>query len=423
MTLSAAVLDGALVLPTTRLASGRSARTVADGDEDAVTLAAEAGLTVLDRLPERPRGLVLATTSAPYDEGGSVQALAELLGLAGDITAVELGASLRDGVTALRVAAALAATGHGPVLVCASHHARGEHDAGDGAAALVVGGDGGGAAELRFGASRAEELRDRWRLAGTAERAEADPSFVWDEGASGVARHFTADELGPTAFVSPVARSAGRAEKLLGGPGDPLAPHAGVLGAAHPLARLLLALDTPLTLVASAAGLVDTVAVTPAAGAADVANRARAVLEAPRREDAPLPVDWSQLSPYASSPRSWRERGQDLRLEGKRCGGCGRLQFPPPETCPSCGSRDLVPERLPRSGTVLTQTRDRVYPAGRSTGMAVVDLDGGGRFFGQVVPSAAVEIGDRVRLVPRRLHDGGGAAQYFWKILPFGKDL
>jgi uncharacterized OB-fold protein len=48
--------------------------------------------------------------------------------------------------------------------------------------------------------------------------------------------------------------------------------------------------------------------------------------------------------------------------------------------------------------------------------MAVVDLDGGGRFYGQVVPSATVEIGTRVRLVPRRLHDGGGAAQYFWKI-------
>ena len=42
------------------------------------------------------------------------------------------------------------------------------------------------------------------------------------------------------------------------------------------------------------------------------------------------------------------------------------------------------------------------------------------RFFAdrghQVVPSASVEIGDRVRLVPRRLHLGGGAVQYFWKV-------
>ena len=52
----------------------------------------------------------------------------------------------------------------------------------------------------------------------------------------------------------------------------------------------------------------------------------------------------------------------------------------------------------------------------KSTGMAVVALDGGARFYGQVVPSASVEIGDRVRLVPRRLHLGGGAVQYFWKV-------
>jgi uncharacterized OB-fold protein len=48
--------------------------------------------------------------------------------------------------------------------------------------------------------------------------------------------------------------------------------------------------------------------------------------------------------------------------------------------------------------------------------MAVVELDGGARFYGQVVPSGTVEIGQRVRLVPRRLHLGGDAVQYFWKV-------
>lgn len=420
MTLVASLLDGALALPATRLASGRATRAVADGDEDAVTLAAEAALGLLGRSDVRPAALVLASTSAPYDEGGSVQALAELLGLGGELVALELTASLRDGITALRVAASLARTGQGPVLVCAAHRARGEHDAGDGAAAALVGAEGGVAA-LRFGAARAEELRDRWRLAAGADRAEADPSFVWDEGATGVARRLDADDLGATAFSGPVAKAAARAERMLGGPGDPLVPITGVLGAAHPVARILLGLaGGTLTHVASAGGLVDAVAVDPGEGAAGVAARAQAALEAEARTEPPAPVDWSQLTPYASAPRSWRERGQDLRLEGRRCGGCGRLLFPPPETCPACGSRDLVPERLPRAGVVVTQTRDRVYPAGRSTGMAVVDLDGGGRFFGQVVPSGRVEIGDRVRLVPRRLHDGGGAAQYFWKLAPEG---
>jgi uncharacterized OB-fold protein len=415
MTFSAALLDGALVLPVGEDVSGRTARAVADGDEDAITLAAEAGLATLDSLGEQPSALVLATTSAPYDEGGSVQTLAELLGIAGEIVTLELGASLRDGITALRVAAALAATGHGDVLVCASHLSHGEPDAGDGAAALVIG-EGHGAGTLRFAGARAEELRDRWRLAREAERREADPSFVWDAGASSVASRLDTNDRGPTGFVGPSARSAARAERLLGGPGDPIVARTGVLGAAHPLARILVALDAPLVLVAAGGGLADSVAIEPREGAAGLAARARAVLERPRLT-APLePVDRSRLVPYASSPRSWRERGQDLRLEGMRCRSCSRRLFPPPQTCPSCGSRDLAPERLPRTGTVVTHTRDRVYPAARSTGMAVVDLDGGGRFYGQVVPSATVEIGTRVRLVPRRLHDGGGAAQYFWKI-------
>ncbi len=122
------------------------------------------------------------------------------------------------------------------------------------------------------------------------------------------------------------------------------------------------------------------------------------------------------MSPYVSGPRSWRERGQDFRLEGARCGSCGRLVFPAPPRCPHCGSGELAPERLARAGTVVTRTRDHAFPVSPATGMAVVELDGGARFYGQVVPSATVEIGQRVRLVPRRLHLGGDAVQYFWKV-------
>lgn len=404
------VLDGSLLLPATAL----KGRAVAGGDEDAVTLAAEAALPLLAAADASPDVLILATTSPPYDEGGNVQALAELIGIAGDIVALELTSSLRDGLTALRLAAALVAVNGGTALVCAAHRSRGEKDAGDGAAALLLGA-GGGVATLRPLAARAEELRDRWRLAGEIDGSEGDPSFVWDVGVPRVAREW---ELEAPSVVGPIARAAGRAERSLGGPGDELASAAGVLGAAHALGRLVLGLGRAQVVVAGAGGLAEAVASEPAAGADDVAARARAVLAAPRSDTPPESVDWSQLTPYASGPRSWRERSQDLRLEGRRCGGCGRILFPPPLTCPHCGSRELVPELLARAGTVVTETRDRAYPVSRSTGMAVVELDGGGRFYAQVVPSARVEIGDRVRIVPRRLHDGGGAAQYFWKLAP-----
>jgi len=180
---AASVLDGALALP----ASIVRGRAVAGGDEDAVTLAVEAAQPVLAGAESRPRVLILATSSPPYDEGGSVQALAELTGLAGDVVAFELTSSLRDGLTALRLAAALVAAGGGTALVCTAHRSRGEKDAGDGAAALLLGASG-GVATLRPGPSRAEELRDRWRLAREVDATEGDPSFVWDVGVPRVAR-------------------------------------------------------------------------------------------------------------------------------------------------------------------------------------------------------------------------------------------
>ena len=407
------VLDGLLLLPATAL----EGRAVAGGDEDAVTLAAEAALPLLAAADASPDVLILATTSPPYDEGGSVQALAELTGLAGDIVALELTSSLRDGLTAIRLAAALVAVNGGTALVCAAHKARGEKDAGDGAAALLLG-PGGGVATLRPVAARAEELRDRWRLAGEADGSEGDPSFVWDVGVPRVARECGASRRRPSSARSPAppprqnALSAARATSSQR-PSACSAPRTRSDGSCSASERAQV-------VVAGSGGLAEAVASEPGPGADDIAARAQATLAAPRSDTPPEPIDWSQLTPYASGPRSWRERGQDLRLEGSRCGGCGRVLFPPPVTCPHCGSRELEPELLARAGTVVTETRDRAYPVSRSTGMAVVELDGGGRFYAQVVPTARVAIGDRVRIVPRRLHDGGGAAQYFWKLAPEG---
>jgi uncharacterized OB-fold protein len=213
--------------------------------------------------------------------------------------------------------------------------------------------------------------------------------------------------------VTPSARTAARAERARGGPGDPLPLY---LGAAHALARIVLGLGGPQTVLAAAGGLAEAVRVEPGDGAGAVLAAAQARLDRWPEEGAAAPVDWDGISPYTSGPRSWRERPQDFRLEGARCGSCGRLVFPAPSRCPGCGSGELSPERLSRTGTVVTWTRDHAFPMSPSTGMAVVELDDGARFYGQVVPSGSVEIGGRVRLVPRRLHLGGGAVQYFWKV-------
>jgi uncharacterized OB-fold protein len=45
-------------------------------------------------------------------------------------------------------------------------------------------------------------------------------------------------------------------------------------------------------------------------------------------------------------------------------------------------------------------------------------MDDGGQFYGQVAIGEHVVIGDRVKLVPRKLHQGAGMVQYFWKVAP-----
>jgi hypothetical protein len=409
-------------LPTDRVPAGKARRCAARPDEDAVTLAVEAGAEALASAGATPVALLLATASPPYDEGGSAQVVAELLGLPPDTWVAELTATMRDGLAAVRTALALAAAHEAPVLVCASHRRRreGDGDMGDGSLALLVG-PGDGLARLTAGPAHAEELRDRWRLAGEAALREADASFVHEFGAARLAR-VVAEQALPVgagaggdertvAIAGPNLRFAARTESALGGPGDPVAARTGILGAAHPLLRLGCALGAPATVVAASGGFAESLHAEPGDGAGSAADELVARATGGTDAEAPMPEPSGEgFEPYASAPRAWRERGQDLRLEGARDGD--HVHYPPP----AGGAGDTVP--LARTGNVLTWTRDYVYPGGDATEMVVIALDDGARFYGQVAMGETAPIGARVRLVPRRLHAGGGIVQYFWKAVP-----
>lgn len=424
--MTAQLLAGAVALPTDRVPTRAGRRCAAAYDHDAVTLAAEAALALRWNDLPAPSALLFASVSPPYDEGGSAQTIAEIAGLGEDIFCAELTATPRDGLAAVKLADALVAADAGPVLICASNMRRpGDRDAGDGAVALLVG-DRGGVATLTPGPSHSEELRDRWRVLGEADLREADASFTEELGPARIARVVAAAATerspqpvaaGPNAPADPPAvlvagpslRSGARAERALGGPGDPAAAHTGSLGSAHPLLRLLLGLHGAAVVVAASGGLGDAVFVEPTEEGPELADAVRAEVEAGRDVKAvPAAPDQRGFDPYVSGPRAWRERGQDLRLEGVVRDG--RVLYPPPA--------GIEGERRPlaRRGRVHTCTRDHVYPGADTLQMAVVTLEDGARFYGQVAAGDAVEIGQEIRLVPRRLHAGGGLVQYYWKV-------
>jgi uncharacterized OB-fold protein len=416
------LLDGGVKLGASRVAGRGGSRARAGFDEDAVTLAAEAALGALERASRPPEALVMASLTPPYAEGGNAQLLVELLRLPGETIVAELSATLRDGLLSLRLADGLIAAGARSVLVVGAHRARpDERDGGDGAVALLLGADG-GVARLTPAGAHAEELRDRWRLDGESALRLADPSFA---DAFGPARLATAiARSGPesprAAVCGPATSPAARAERELGGDGDALVGRTGVLGAAHPLLRLLDSLEAPTLLVAVSGGLGESLLCEPEPTAAPLAERARAAVAGGDDLDVAAPAPHGvDFHPYQSAPRAWRERGQDLRLEGRRYGD--HIHYPPPATAPP-GHEHEAGEvvALARTGTVLTQTRDHVYPGAAVTQMVVLDLDDGARFYAQVAAGEQLEIGERARLVPRRLHDGGadqgtGFIQYYWK--------
>jgi hypothetical protein len=431
------LLAAAVALPEDRLRSRAGHLCAAQYDEDATTLAAEAVLAVTEQAGPAPAALILASVTPPYDEGGFAQTVAEIAGLGDRIFAAELTATPRDGLAAVRLGCALAAAGEGPVLVCAAHRRRpsGEREEGDGAVALLIGqGQGQGLARMTPGAARAEELRDRWRLPGDLVPRAGDASFVEELGPSRLARELAADAapahdaaaqahdaaLAPRGeaadspqimIAGPARRAADRVERSLGGAGDSAASRTGVLGAAHPLLRLLLGLERSSLVVAASGGLGETLRVSPSPEAGALARAVAAQVAGGHGVERVASIPQAEgFDPYASTPRAWRERGQDLRLEGVLHDG--RIHYPPP------AGLDGPRQALPRRGRVLTATLDHVYPGADSVQMAVLSLTDGSRFYCQVAAGACVAIGDEVRLVPRRLHAGGGAVQYFWKALP-----
>ena len=126
---------------------------------------------------------------------------------------------------------------------------------------------------------------------------------------------------------------------------------------------------------------------------------------------------------FAGNRHSYcQEEKQNLRLYAAKCQNCGVIHFPRRRVCNKCGTKDEMEDfKLARRGRIYTYTNDYVYlnPDPPET-LAAIDMEGGGRFFGQVtdIDPKDVRIGLEVELTFRKLHDGQGLPNYFWKGRP-----
>lgn len=402
---SAGIIDAALALGSWRVKTSRGTVSQPSFDEDVVTLSARAGLEILGRSPDvKPRCLIIATTSAPLPEPGIAPFLSEVFDLADPTQAVdviEVAGTVSAGVGALNLAAQQVALGLGPVLVIAADARRDSSGRPLGSAAVAVLLDrNGDVGRVAPSPGSAGLFLDRW------QRRDGGGVHVGDR---------SLDAYAPGRLSAP---QTGAGETLKMHAAGPTIERVGFPGVAAPLAALLLADladGDEIALMSTAGGVTRSTSVLLGPSWPEVAAMAVREREAGFDSAPPPEPDESGFDPFHSHPAAFRERGQTFRLEAARDPQSGRVLFPAP---PAPIGNSMQRFRLGRRGVVATYARDHVYPLGSPLTMAIVDLQGGGRFYGQVADGADVRIGDQVELVLRRLHDGGGVPNYFWKIRP-----
>ena len=430
-------------------------RSVSAGDEDSLTMGVEAALACLDgRDLGDVDAVFFATTTSPYAEKQGAATIAAVLDRPGALTSDVTG-SLRASTVALRSALDAVAAGTARAALVVAADARPAEPAtateqlfGDGAGAVLITND--GPAEIVATAGVTEDFTGPWRRTSDNYVRSFEPKLETEYGYAravsaavkdALARaEITADHVTRFVAYAPDPRTLATTAKRLGmaeGARDPLFSTAGNLGAAHMLVSLAAALDDAspgdqIVAVAQGDGA-DAIVIRIGEGIEAARRRTRVADLLASKQTLPsyesflrfrrlLPSD--AVDPRSSTVQYWRDRRQALPFEGVRCTDCGTIQFPANRACVECAALDkMEPFKLAKRGRVFTFTLDHLVggeyletPVPR----VVVDMDGGGRVFFDMtdVDPAAVRIGMEIELTFRRLHDGAGFHNYYWKARP-----
>ncbi len=440
----------------------RVERSVANFDEDSVSMAVAAGLDCLaGGHRQEIDGLLFATTTPPYAEKGCASIIATALDLRRDIFTADITDVLRAGTAALKqgLDSVLAGSSR-QVLVIASDNRQGapkgdaERNSGDGAAAFIVSNDG-AIAEFEHSYSISENMMDVWRSAGDQFLRSWEDRFAIEEGlerilGDAIAGYMeragiAAKDVSKLALYAPdgrrhqqLARQMGFAPEQLQ---DGMFGRLGNTGSAFVPMMLASALEdaTPgqLILAASYGDGSDVMGfrTTALAGNGSAGSGVSGHLNAGRSLDSyetyarwrdVWVTDAASRRPQAQSPSVsalWREGDRNIRFYGATCNQCGFVQYPPQRVCVKCQARDdSTPLRLSdRPGRVFTYSMD--YLAGTTDTplvIAVVDFDGGGRTLCMMTDRELdeVQIGMPVEMSFRKLRVVNGIHNYYWKAVP-----
>ncbi len=428
---------------------------VARFDEDSLTLAADAASKCLSHVAGRQQvsSLLFASTSAPYLERLNASLIAAMCDLPANIFAADFSASLRAGTSALYAAADRIAVDGGVAVAVAADIREPEPGSteemlfSDASAAIALGTQN-VVAEIVARSTRSDDFFE-------SVRRDRDEYVTLYEGKYSVERGYmhslraviqdvlgrantSVDQVQKIVLPAIDKRSHLALAEKIGFAADRVQDACwnlyGNLGCVAPLLLLHDALNN-----AQAGELI----LFAGYGNGADAFLIRTTDELPKLRQSAPPTSATQGISYKSytlyrKAREYRhshedrleitnifynkEEVQTVRLHGSECQHCGTRHFPMVRVCARCEEDDqLTQVALQRTGKIFTYAADHLaaspFPP---TVMAVVDLDGGGRIYCEVVDAEVefVEIGLSVELVMRRLREGGGLYHYYWKCRP-----
>ena len=438
-------------------------KAVAGFDEDSLTMAVAAALDCASRSPEEADGLYLATTTSPYKEKQGAAIVASAVDLRRSSRTGDFTNSLRAGSFAMKAAVDAVKSGSGKnIMVVGSDcrlgapKGRFEQLLGDGAAAVMVGTEH-TVADIEDTYSIFNDFTDQWRTERDDFVQSAEGRFIdasgymptMQEAISELMKKCSATpgDFARVVFYAIDAREHAALSKKLGFEKkqiqEPLFAQIGNTGTAASLLMLAAALEEaqPGDRILFA-GYGDGCDAFLFRATKDIEKiRAKSILKHKLGKKEPIDygkyLSWRSLVPLEASSfpqraepsliARWRERRSISALYGVRCRDCGTPQFHPIgqniRVCATCQSKDNFDEFKfsDKKGKLFSYSIDQLQPTKNPPGCnGVVDFDVGGRLICELTDYDldTVKIGMPVEMTFRRMSQGQGIVNYFWKAKP-----
>jgi 3-hydroxy-3-methylglutaryl CoA synthase len=451
-----------------RTRGGDGEKAVAGYDEDTVTMAVAAALDCIGRSENGVGALYLATTTSPYLEKQSAATIARAVDLDRHCHTADFTNSLRAGMSAMKSAMdAVSAGSVGQVAVVASDCRIGaprgilEQNLGDGAAALTIGSSGVIAA-IEGSYSISHDFTDLWRTDHDAFPRSGEARFIEEvgytpsmqEAMSGLMEKYSMNpkDFSKVVFYGPHNRAHADLAKKLGFDKsqvqDTLFSRIGNTGTAAAFIMLVAALEEAKKGEAILFAAYGDGADAFVLRATEQAKNIRREPTMEQRTAGKVNIDygtylyWRELVPVEASglperaepslATRWRERKNISALYGFKCNKCGTPQLHPigqnMRICVACQAKDdFEPYKFSdKTGKLFTYAIDQLQPTRNPPGLnGVIDFDGGGRLICELTDYdiEKAHVGMPVKMTFRKLAQGNGIVNYYWKAKPFAKGV